>query len=84
MSKSVKITNYVLNGAGEGLQHTTRTGRWIKVYRVDPFDLGAGFVLEAGNEMLPADYREEHTELDNLVSSMREIADLRSWKPCEY
>ena len=56
-------------------------GRWIKVYGYEDFDSPTGetFVLVAGGDMMPADYREEHDSIDDVLKSMRGVADLRRW-----
>ena len=77
---SKKVQNNVMNGNGEGLS-AKLNGRWVNVW----FDMEEqNYKLEAGFEMMPHDYTETHEHIDNLVTSMREFANLRHWSATKY
>lgn len=78
MTNSKKMQNYVING--DGLV-TVKNNRWFNVCR----DIETGiYILSAGREMMPYDYREEHETIESLEKSMREIANLRHWVGATY
>lgn len=69
----------------------TPHGRYINVYRCDDVieengevKLEQTWILDAGQEGMPADYTEKHDSIDSLLASMRKMADLRSWVPAQY
>ena len=72
-SKSQKFNQMV---AGNETLGTVKNNRWFKVW----FDMEAQeWQLQAGREMMPADYTETHTDIAELEKSMREVATFRSW-----
>lgn len=90
MAKAInsKKVKECLNGEGsEGLSLRI-PNRWVNVYVALEPNAEGNFVetyhLNAGSEMLPADYFETHDTLESLVASMREVRDLRSWQPSSF
>lgn len=80
MSKSVKINKYV--EGYEGLQWNNRkTGRFCKAWK--QIETGT-YLLQAGYDGMGVDYREEWDTLEELETSMRKVANLRSWVPAQW
>lgn len=57
--------------------------RWFKVYGTEP-DGNGKTVLEAGYEMMPADYREEHDTPQAALDSLQENIDISQWREAEF
>lgn len=83
---SKKVQMYLMHEGDEGLSLRLTNGRWINVYtqynfNPDTGEFGQVWYLNAGDDMMPADYFETHETIESLVASMRELRDLRSWQP---
>lgn len=79
MSKSVKINTYVQTR--DGLQCNLKNGRFVKAWR----ELETGkYLIQAGYDGSGVDYREEHDTVEELETSMREVANLRHWVPAQW
>lgn len=87
MNISKKVQMCLMSEGSEGLS-LRLPSRWINTWCDFDVDADGNFVqvwhLHAGNEMLPADYKEKHETLESLLESMRSVRDLRSWQPSSY
>lgn len=57
--------------------------RWFKVYPTSEPG-GLPIILEAGYEMMPADYREEHDDVDSALQSLEESIAPEFWTEAEF
>ena len=57
--------------------------RWFKVYPTSEPG-GLPIVLEAGYEMNPADYREEHDTVEAALASLSESVAPELWTEAEF
>lgn len=57
--------------------------RWFKVYPTSEPG-GLPIILEAGYEMFPADYREEHDTPEAALDSLQKSVDISLWSEAEF
>lgn len=62
-----------------GVQAESADGnRWFKVYAADPDSDRA--ILEAGYDMMPADFREEHESADSALDALALLVSPELWQ----
>lgn len=62
---------------GYGVQ-AEKGNRWFKVYPTSEPG-GLPIILEAGYDMMPADYREEHDTPEDALDSLEESVPMSEW-----
>jgi hypothetical protein len=76
MQEAKQLVTYFNNGV-----YAQRGFRWFKVYSAEPDSRRT--ILEAGYEMMPADYREEHDTPESALASLAEIISPDQWQEAE-
>jgi hypothetical protein len=82
MQEAEQLVTYFNNGVYAQRPHAVYGFRWFKVYSAAPDSRRT--ILEAGYEMMPADYREEHDTPESALASLAEIISPDQWQEAEF
>lgn len=77
MQEAISQVTFYNNGV-----QAQKGSRWFKVYAAEPDS--NRIVLEAGYDMMPADYREEHDSVEEALRSLQEVVDIANWQEAEF